>query len=109
MMITMRRDDSGSILIMAVIAMLVLGVVGVSFALLARVETNIGVNYKQQAQAEALAEAGLDRARDLIRGAGASGGTGFTTWFGSPYNHILVNGQSLGAGQYWARIDNDCP
>jgi Tfp pilus assembly protein PilX len=106
----MRRDDGGSILILAVIAMLILGVLGVSFALLARVETNIGVNYKQQAQAEALAEAGLDRARDMVRTAGGEGGTGFTKWFdGTNATHILVNGQTLGAGQYWARIDNDCP
>jgi Tfp pilus assembly protein PilX len=110
-MSTMRRDDGGSILIFAVIAMLILGVLGMSLALLAQVETSIGVNYKQQAQAEALAEAGLDRARDLVRSAGDEGGTGFTKWFdGTNAAHVLpFNGTVLGAGQYWARIDNDCP
>lgn len=106
----MRRDDGGSIMILAVMAMLILGVLGLSFALLARLETNIGVNYKQQAQAAALAEGGLDRARDMVRTAGGEGGTGFTKWFdGTNATHMLVTGQTLGAGQYWARIDNDCP
>lgn len=98
-------DQRGSVLIIAVIAMLIMGVLSVSFALLADIETKIGVNYKQQAQAEALAEAGLEVARDAIRGA-VGLPDGFTSWIGGP---LLANGVPLGPGQYWARIDNDCP
>ena len=62
-----RRDERGSALIIAVIAMLILGILSFSFALLSRVEMTTGVNYKFQAQAEALAEAGLERGRDEVR------------------------------------------
>jgi hypothetical protein len=95
---------------MAVIAMLILGVLGVSFALLSRIETEIGFNYKQQAQAEALAEAALDRARDTMRAAATAPG-GFTPWLGT----ILWGGPQTpaayaGNSAYWyrARVDNDC-
>jgi len=98
-------DQRGSVLIIAVIAMLIMGVLSVSFALLADIETKIGVNYKQQAQAEALAEAGLEVARDAIRSA-VGVPDGFTRWIGGP---LLANGAALGPGRYWARIDNDCP
>ncbi len=98
-------DQRGSVLIIAVIAMLIMGVLSVSFALLADIETKIGVNYKQQAQAEALAEAGLEVARDAIRGA-VGQPAGFTSWIGGP---LLASGVLLGPGHYWARIDNDCP
>jgi Tfp pilus assembly protein PilX len=118
--VTTLTDERGSVLIIAVIAMLILGVLGVSFALLANIETTIGLNYKQQAQAEALAEAGLDVGRDAVRSAGAMGGTGFTSWFsawtgGTPSvshsAHMLTPdaGTSLAGGTFWARIDNDCP
>ena len=62
-----RLDQRGSVLIIAVIAMLILGILSFSFALLSRVEMTTGVNYKFQAQAEALAEAGLERGRDEVR------------------------------------------
>lgn len=96
--------ERGSVLIMAIIAMLILGVLSVSFQLLANVETKIGVNFKQQAQAEALAEAGLEVGRDAVRTAATAPG-GFTPWIGGP---LLANGVVLGPGKYWARIDNDC-
>jgi Tfp pilus assembly protein PilX len=73
------RDQRGSVLVIAVIAMLVLGILSFSFALLSRLEMTTGVNYKAQAQAEALAEAGLERGRDGVRGA-ANEGCGFTKW-----------------------------
>ncbi len=98
------RRERGSVLIMAVIAMLILGVLSVSFQLLASVETKIGVNYKLQGQAEALAEGGLEVARDAVRTAATAPG-GFTPWLGGA---LLANGVTLGGGQYWARIDNDC-
>jgi Tfp pilus assembly protein PilX len=102
---TTVRGEQGSVLIIAVIAMLIMGVLSVSFALLANVETKIGLNQKLQGQAEALAEAGLDRARDAIRPAATL--NSFTSFLGSP--NFLWNGTNLGGGQYFARIDNDCP
>jgi Tfp pilus assembly protein PilX len=107
------RSERGSALILAVIAMLVMGVLSVSFALLADMETRIGVNYKQQAQAEALAEAALERGRDAVRTAPTAAG-GFTGWLngtaaGMAGAHLFAwNGAGLGAGSYSARLDNDC-
>ena len=113
-----RHDQRGSVLIIAVIAMLVLGILSFSFALLSRVEMTTGVNYKAQAQAEALAEAG-PRAR---AGRGArrrpTSGCGFTPWTdpgnassygcGAGLAKLLFDGVGLGAGDYSAVIDNDC-
>ena len=107
-MVTAMGNERGSVLIIAVVAMLVMGVLSISFALLASLETKIGVNFKQQSQALALAEAGLEVARDLVKSAGYTGGNGFTPWFGGGFNHILATGTVLSAGRYWARIDNDC-
>jgi hypothetical protein len=102
------RNQEGSALILAVMAMLIMGVLSVSFALLADIESRVGVAYKQQAQAEALAEAALERARDAVRTAPAVAG-GFTKWFdGTLAAHGLFAGQSLNGGLYSARIDNDC-
>jgi hypothetical protein len=102
------RNERGSALILAVIAMLILGVLGASFALLADVESRMGIAYKQQAQAEALAEAGLERARDFVRTAPTAPG-GFTDWFnGTDATHMLFSGVPLNDGVYAARIDNDC-
>jgi Tfp pilus assembly protein PilX len=111
------RNQRGSVLIIAVIAMLVLGILSFSFALLARIEMTTGVNYKVQAQAEALAEAGLERGRDAVRSAAAEG-CGFTRWTdpsnsssygcGAGLAKLLFNGVGLGAGDYSAVIDNDC-
>ena len=113
-----RLDQRGSVLIIAVIAMLILGILSFSFALLSRVEMTTGVNYKFQAQAEALAEAGLERGRDEVRAA-ADSGCGFTQWTdpgnsssypgcGAGLAQLLFNGVGLGAGTYSAVIDNDC-
>ena len=102
------KNERGSALIMAVMAMLIMGVLSISFALLADIESRVGVSYKQQAQAEALAEAGLERARDAVRTA-VTTPQGFTNWFNGPTaNHVLFSAQDLNGGQYWARIDNDC-
>jgi hypothetical protein len=89
--------------------MLVLGVLSLSFALLADVESQASVSYTQQVQAEALAEAGLDRARDAISAAPAAGGH-FTSWLnGVRALHVLFARVELNGGAYSARIDNDCP
>lgn len=102
------RSERGSAVIIAVMAMLIMGVLSISFALLADIESRVGVSYKQQAQAEALAEAALERARDAVRTAPTVTG-GFTNWLSGPTaTHTLFPGTTLGPGQYWARIDNDC-
>lgn len=107
---TMMRGERGAVLITAMIAMLILMVLSLSFALLARMESKLGVNFKQYEQAVALAIAGLERARDAARTASTTTG-GFTPWLdGTQASHLLTpsGGVSLGAGTYWARIDNDC-
>jgi Tfp pilus assembly protein PilX len=111
------HDQRGSVLIIAVIAMLVLGILSFSFALLSRIEVTTGVNYKAQAQAEALAEAGLERGRDGVRIA-ATEGCGFTKWTdpgnsssygcGAGLAKLIFSGVGLGAGDYSVVIDNDC-
>jgi Tfp pilus assembly protein PilX len=111
------HDQRGSVLIIAVIAMLILGILSFSFALLSRIEVTTGVNYKAQAQAEALAEGGLERGRDAVRTA-ASESCGFTRWTdpsnsssygcGAGLAKLLFNGVGLGAGDYSTVIDNDC-
>jgi hypothetical protein len=113
----MPNNQQGSVLIIAVIAMLILGILSFSFALLSRIEMTTGVNYKLQAQSEALAEAGLERGRDAVRTA-ASEACGFTKWTdpsgssshgcGPGLAKLLFNGVGLVAGSYSAVIDNDC-
>jgi hypothetical protein len=113
----MTNNQRGSVLIIAVISMLILGIVSLSFALLSRIEMTTGVNYKLQAQSEALAEAGLERGRDDVRTA-ATEACGFTRWTdpggssgygcGTGLAKLLFNGQGLVAGSYSAVIDNDC-
>ncbi len=101
-------NERGCALIIAVIAMLIMGVLSVSFALLADIESRVGVNYKHQAQAEGLAEAALEMARDAVRTAPTASG-GFSNWLnGTTANHMLLSGVSLGPGALWAKIDNDC-
>jgi hypothetical protein len=98
------------VLITAVVAMMILAVLSLSFALLARMESKLGVNFKQYEQAVALAIAGLERARDTVRTASIPTAS-FTPWLdGTEASHLLTpgGGVSLGAGRYWARIDNDC-
>lgn len=101
-------NERGSAVLLAVLAMLVLGVLSLSFALLADVESQTSVSHAQQAQAEALGEAGLEQARDAI-GAASSAGGHFTSWFnGVQATHVLFSGVELNGGSYSARIDNDC-
>jgi Tfp pilus assembly protein PilX len=110
--LSLRQDERGSALIIAVIAMLLVSLMLMSLALFGRVEGSIGLNYRFQAQAAATAEAGLDWARDQVRSAGAAGaGSGFTPWFdGTKASHMLTSGggQALGPFQFRVRIDNDC-
>jgi hypothetical protein len=109
---SLRTSEHGSVLIIAVIAVLLVSIMLSSLSVLGKLEATIGLNYKSQAQAEATAEAGLDWARDQVRTAGAAGvGTGFTPWFdGTKATHMLTSGagQSVGQFKFNVRIDNDC-
>jgi Tfp pilus assembly protein PilX len=108
---SLRKSERGSVLIIAVIAVLLVSIMLSSLSLLGKLEATIGLNYKSQAQAEATAEAGLDWARDQVRTAGAAGvGTGFTPWFnGAKATHMLTSGgQAVGPFTFNVRIDNDC-
>lgn len=116
-MSTARHDQRGSVLVLAVIGMLVLGILGVSFALLSRLEVTTGLHHKAQAQAEALAEAGLERGWDALRAA-ATEACGFTRWTdpagapaygcGAGVAKLLFSGVALDTGEYSAVVDNDC-
>jgi hypothetical protein len=107
--------EQGSVLMVAVIAMLVMGVLSVSFALLASLETKIGVNYTHQLQARALAEAALTYGRNAVAGAATSN---FTSWLDGTASGVVgpnliagssaSDGRDLVPGQYWVRIDNNC-
>jgi Tfp pilus assembly protein PilX len=98
--------ERGSVLIIAVIAMLVMGVLSVSFALLASLETKIGVNHTLQLQARALADAAFAYGKDFVAGAVT---TDFDTWLNTAVaGSSATNGRDLAPGQYWARVDNDC-
>jgi len=88
----------------AVVAMLVLGVLGLSLALLGGVEVRMSVGETHRTQAETLAEAGLGVGLDAVRAAATAPGA-FTAMLASP---MLADGVVLGGGRYWARIDNDC-
>src|SRR5215831_7613956 len=103
-------DQRGSVLIIAVFVLLALGVMGASFVLLASLETRVGANHKEAAQALALAEAGLEHGRDQAR---ALVGTALN--FGAPSlvgnandGSMLLTDVALGDGTYSVRIDNDC-
>jgi hypothetical protein len=112
-----RHDQRGSVLIIAVVAMLTLCILGASFALLSRVEVTTGLEHKRQVQAESLAEAGLERGRDAVRAA-ALEPCGFTRWTdpaGAPsagcgpgVARPLFDGIGSGGGEYSAILDNDC-
>lgn len=112
---TIGGAERGTALVVAVIAMLVMGLLAVSLALLANLEATIGAAGLELARAEALAEAGLEHARDVLRSA-AGEPCGFTRWTspvalagcGSPLGALVLSGVALGAGAYSAVVDNDC-
>src|SRR5262245_30358594 len=102
-------SQRGSAVLLAVMAMLVMAVLSVSFWLLAEVESRAGVSSEQLAQAEAAAEAGLEHGRDLVRAA-ATTGNGFTDWLnGVRATRVRVARGTRHAAPYWLRIDNACP
>src|SRR5262249_40666633 len=106
---TTVMNQRGSAILLAVLGMLVMGVLSTSFWLLADLESRVGVGYGQLAQAEAAAEAGLERARDLVRAAATAPGGVTGRPNGGRAGHLRAAGETPGGARYWARIDNDCP
>jgi hypothetical protein len=102
-------SERGSALVVAILAMLILGILGVSVAVLADLEVRIGINHKAALQALALAEAGLEHGRNALRDAVPA--LTFDAFLGSASTRRLglpSSGIPLGAGRYWVRVDNDC-
>ncbi len=103
------RSDRGSALVAAILAMLLLGVFALSVSVLADLESRLGQNQKAAQQAVALAEAGLEHGRNMVRDAVNAGD--FNAFIASAATRQLGvpgAGISLGPGRYWVRVDNDC-
>ena len=103
------RSDGGSALVAAILAMLLLGVFALSVSVLADLESRLGQNQKAAQQAVALAEAGLEHGRNMVRDAPTA--TNFNAYIASATTRRLgvpAGGISFGPGRYWVRIDNDC-
>jgi Tfp pilus assembly protein PilX len=103
------RADDGSALVAAILAMLLLSVFALSVAVLADIEARLGLNQKAAQQAVALAEAGLEHGRNMLRDAPTA--LDFSAYIASASTRRLGvpnSGIPLGPGKYWVRVDNDC-
>lgn len=96
------RGEEGSALVMAVIAMVVLGILVLSFAALGDLEVRMGFNQVLETQALHLADAGIEDGRFLIRNDNSAA---LTARFVSG----LFSNKALGSvGSYTVTIANDC-
>src|SRR5215471_118908 len=105
------RNDRGAALMIAVLCMLILAIFVVSVAVLGDLETRVGGNHKAAQQALALAEAGLEQGRSILKGAASATPPGFNTFISSASSRQLgipSSGIALGSGHYWVRVDNNC-
>lgn len=76
---SLLKDQRGTVLFLTAVAMLLLGVLAVSFTLVASLESKMGVNYTALVKALHIAEGGIDGVkRELIDYVNANGWTG--TW-----------------------------
>lgn len=101
--------EQGSALVAAILAMLLLSVFALSVSVLADIEARLGLNQKATQQAVALAEAGLEHGRNIVRDAATA--LNFNTYIGNAAARRLgvpSSGITLGPGKYWVRVDNDC-
>jgi hypothetical protein len=104
-----RRSDEGVALVVAILGMLLLGVFALSISMLADLESRLGLNHRAAQQAVALAEAGLEHGRNMLRDAVTAGN--FNVFIASAAARQLgvpTTGILLGSGRYWVRVDNDC-
>jgi Tfp pilus assembly protein PilX len=103
------QGERGSALIMAVVAMVVLGALILGFSALANIEARLAINNKAYSQALALAESGLEHGRNILHDAATTGN--FNAYIASTATRrlgIASGGITTGAGTYWVRVDNDC-
>jgi hypothetical protein len=103
------RSDEGMALVAAILVMLLLGVFALSVSVLADLESRLGLNQRAAQQALALAEAGLEHGRNMLRDAVTPGD--FNALIASAATRQLgvpTTGIPLGSGRYWVRVDNDC-
>jgi hypothetical protein len=103
------RSDEGIALVAAIVGMLLLGVFALSVSVLADLESRLGLNHRAAQQALALAEAGLEHGRNMLRDAVTAGN--FNAFIASAAARQLgvpTAGILLGSGRYWVRVDNDC-
>jgi Tfp pilus assembly protein PilX len=106
-----RGNDRGAALMTAVLCMLILAIFAMSVAVLADLEARVGGNHKAAQQAFALAEAGLEHGRNILKDAATVTPPSFDAFISSASARRLgipTAGISLGSGHYWVRVDNDC-
>jgi hypothetical protein len=105
------RTEQGSALIASILALLLLSVFALSVAVLADLESRLGLNQKASLQALALAEAGLEHGRNMLRDAATTVPPTFNAYIADATTRRLgvpSTGIPFGAGHYWVRVDNDC-
>src|SRR5215470_19788792 len=98
------RNDRGAALMIAILCMLILAIFAMSVAVLADLETRVGGNHKAAQQALALAEAGLENGRSILKGAATATPPTFSSFISSSSARQLgipTAGIALGSGHYW--------
>jgi Tfp pilus assembly protein PilX len=100
-------SQQGTVLFTAVVALMILAVISLSFVALAGFEIRIGMNHREGLEALNLAESAIQHGRSLIM---ASTALNFTSWVNSADNGmVLLNALSgPGGGTYSVRVDNNC-
>ena len=108
------RDDRGTVLVVTVVAMLILGILAISFAALGNLEVRIGLNDVWDKQAAFVAEGGIAAVRNQIQtppsytavlGHVYSCTTSACTCSGAGCGTAGLT--TMGTGEFSVRIDND--